>query len=173
MAVQNDTPLPDRTGTGDNDQSGQTQQVPASGTLVKEQEPAALQKEETKILSEIIKSSEAADEQAEKAIQEAITEAKLAKPEPKLAPDVADSGVKSPQQEADEVIIRGSTISLPIEEEEYKKGLHQKVAGAVANKVVYGVSGLFALATWVGKVIKFAHKHAMKVVFRKGEGNAD
>src|SRR3989338_10586163 len=113
MAVANDTPLPDRTGTGNNDQSGQTQQVPASGTLVKQQEPAALQKEETKILSEIIKSSEAADEQAEKAIQEAITEAKLAKPEPKLAPDVADSGVKSPQQEADEVIIRGSTISLP------------------------------------------------------------
>src|SRR3989338_1024002 len=168
MAVANDTPLPDRTGTGDNDQSGQTQQVPASGTLVKEQEPTATT-EEKKILSEIVKSSEAVDEQAEQEVVKAISEARLSTPEPKIPPDVSDSGIKNPNQEAREVITRGTTINLPIEEDEYKKGLHLKIKTAVVDKVVFGTSSLFALATWAGKIIKFAHKHAMRVVFRGKE----
>ena len=135
----------------------------------KEQEPTSQETkaEEGKILSEVIRTSEAADEQAEKAIQSAISEARLARPEPKLAPDVADSGVKVPQEQADEVVRSGTTINLPISEDEYKKGLHQKVAGVVVNKVVVGTSSFFALATWIGRLIKMAHKHTMKVIFRK------
>lgn len=168
MAVQTDTPVSDKTAAGDDDQSSQFQQVPASGTLVKEQEPAAAT-EEKKILSEIVKSSEAVDEQAEQEVRKAISEARLSTPEPKIPADVADSGVKSANQEAKEVITRGTTINLPIEEDQYKKGLHLKIKTAVVDKVVYGASSLFALATWVGKIIKFAHKHAMKVVFRRAD----
>src|SRR3989344_1733793 len=135
----------------------------------KEQEPTSQETktEEGKILSEVIRTSEAADEQAEKEIQSAISEARLARPEPKLAPDVADSGVKAPQLEANEVITKGTTVELTISEDEYKKGLHQKVAGVVVNKVVVGTSSFFALATWIGRLIKMAHKHTMKVIFRK------
>lgn len=164
MAVQNDGTI----GTsGDDDQSSQIQQVPASSTLVKEQEPAATTAEK-KILSEIVKSSEAVDEQAEQEVRKAINEARLSTPEPKIPADVADSGVKSVNQEAKEVIRKGTTINLPIEEDQYKKGLHLKIKTAVVDKVVYGTSSLFALATWVGKIIKFAHKHAMRVVFKRG-----
>ena len=136
----------------------------------KEQEPTSQETkaEEGKILSEVIRTSEAADEQAEKEIQSAISEARLARPEPKLPPDVADSGVKVPQEQADEVVRSGTTINLPISEDEYKKGLHQKVAGTIVNKVVVGTSSFFALATWVGRLIKMTHKHAMKVIFKKG-----
>ena len=135
----------------------------------KEQEPTSQETkaEEEKIISEVIRTSEAADEQAEREIQSAISEARLARPEPKLAPDVADSGVKVPQEQADEVVRSGTTINLPISEDEYKKGLHQKVAGVVVNKVVVGTSSFFALATWIGRLIKMAHKHTMKVIFRK------
>src|SRR3972149_1702463 len=68
----------------------------------KEQEPTSQETktEEGKILSEVIRTSEAADEQAEKEIQSAISEARLARPEPKLPPDVADSGGKVPQEQA-------------------------------------------------------------------------
>src|SRR3989344_5832528 len=77
----------------------------------KEQEPTSqeVKAEEEKIISEVIRTSEAADKQAEKEIQSAISEARLAMPEPKLAPDVADSGVKVPQEQADEVIRSGTT----------------------------------------------------------------
>ena len=153
----------------DNDQ---TQQAGESsvGTALKEQEqdqPSAVKKEK-EILSEIIRSSEAADEQLKAEVQGAIREAKLAMPEPELAPDVADSGVKAPQSQANEVVTQGTTINLPISEKEYKKGLHQKIAGVVVNKVVVGTSCLFALATWVGRLIKIAHKHTIKVIFKKG-----
>ena len=135
----------------------------------KEQEPTSQEAkaEEEKIISEVIRTSEAADEQAEKEIQSAISEARLARPEPKLAPDVLDSGVKAPQLEANEVVTKGTTVELPISEDEYKKGLHQKVVGTVVNKVVVGASSFFALATWIGRLIKIAHKHTMKVIFRK------
>src|SRR3990167_618025 len=166
MTVQNDGTV---NPSGDDDQSAPVQPLPQAGSLPKEKEPAPLQKEEAKILSEIVKSSEAVDEQAEQEVVKAISEARLSMPEPKLPPDVADSGVKSANQEAKEVITRGTTINLPIEEDQYKKGLHLKIKTAVVDKVVFGTSSLFALATWVGKIIKFAHKHAMRVVFRGKE----
>lgn len=165
MAVQNDRTV---SPAKDDSQSSQPQSLPKGGSFPKEQEPAAAHQEEAKILSEIVKSSEAVDEQAEQELVKAISEVRLSTPEPNIPPDVADSGVKSANQEAKEVITKGTTITLPIEESEYKRGLHLKIKTAVVNKVVYGTSSLFALATWVGKIIKFAHKHAMRVVFRRG-----
>lgn len=166
MAVQDDAGV---NPSGDDDQTSQAQQVPVSGTQVKEQEPQVTShQEEKKILSEIVKSSEAVDDQAEQEVMKEISEARLATPEPKIPPDVADIGVKSPNQEAKEVITKGTTIALPIEESEYKRGLHLKIKTAVVDKVVYGTSSLFALATWVGKIIKLAHRHTMKVVFKRG-----
>ena len=45
----------------------------------------------------------------------------------------------------------------------------------VVDKTVVGVSSLAALAIWVGRMVKVAHGHAKKAVFRrpapiKGEG---
>ena len=141
----------------------------AGAIKAKELEPS-LEEDKAKakgILSEVIRASEAADEQTEKEVKSAISEARLSRPEPKLPPDVADSGVKAPQLEANKVISQGTTVELPIPEDEYKKGLHQKVVGTVVNKVVIGTSSLFALAVWIGRLIKIAHKHTMRVVFRK------
>ena len=171
MAVQ--TNLSDGAVAAD-DQSQKTQPQRAGGTIAKEQEPTppAGEDQEKKILSGIIQTSEAADNQAEKQVKEAIEDARLARPEPQIPPDVADSGVKSPEQEAEKVVAEGTTIELPVAEEEYQKGLHQKVAGVVVNSVVFGVSGLAGLATWVGRIIKIAHKHTMRVVFRSKGGDS-
>ena len=135
----------------------------------KEQEPAGEQKDET--LGEFIEQVESHDkEQIEKVSAEIGKEARQSIPEIEIPPDVLDAGVKSPGQEAAEVVKKGPTIEVPITEEEMNTGLHQKVTAQVVNKVVVGVSGLFALATWVARMVKVAHKHTMRVVFRK-EGN--
>ena len=148
------------------------------GATGKELEP---ENQEEKVISEI-RAVEAADEQAEREVQAAISDARLSRPEPKIPAEVTDSGVKVPQLEANAVIVGGTTLELPITEEEYKRGLHQKVAGMVVNSVIIGASSLVGLALWAGRIIKMAHQHAMKVVFRKSsfkktsegkEGNKD
>ena len=169
MAVQTNTPK-GQTTPQDEDNSVISQPISTPTPAIKEHEPvSSTQHEEEKILSEIVRSSEAVDEQAEQVVRNAINEARLSTPEPKLPPDVADSGVKSANLEAKEVITKGTTINLPIDEVEYKKGLHLKIKTAVVNKVVFGVSSLLALALWVTRVVKLAPKHAMKVVFKKGD----
>ena len=135
----------------------------------KEQEPSGEKRDET--LGELIQQVESHDkEQIEKVSAEIGKEARQSIPEIEIPPDVLDAGVKSPGQEAAEVVKKGPTIEVPITEEEMNTGLHQKVTAKVVNKVVVGVSGLFALATWVARMVKVAHKHTMRVVFRK-EGN--
>lgn len=134
----------------------------------KEQEPTDKKTNET--LGELIQQVESHDKEAAQKVSGEIKEAKQARPEIEIPPDVADAGVKSPAQEAGEVIKKGSTIDVPMTEEEMKKGLHEKVAGTVVNRVVVGVSGLFALATWVARLVKIAHKHTMRVVFRRDGG---
>ena len=162
MTVQTNQPK-DPDASDDN----QSTQDYSQGTLAKEKEPKSGSKQESEILSEIIKSSEAADKQAERALQVEIAEARLSQPEPELPPDISDSGVKVIQTEADNVVIDGSSLNLPISEEEYHRGLHQKVASAVVDKVVVGASSMLGLALWVGRMMKIAHKHAVKVVFRR------
>ena len=137
----------------------------------KEQEPSGEKRDET--LSELIQQVESHDKEAAEKVSGEIEEARQSLPEIEIPPDVADAGVKSPGQEAAEVVKKGPTIEVPMTEEEMNKGLHQKVAGKVVNRVVVGVSGLFALATWVARMVKLAHKHTIRVVFRKGINSAD
>lgn len=141
--------------------------------LTKEQEPAtsemAAEAEEDKLMTEIRTTAEGADRQALEAIQASIKDAKRAHFEPELPPDVEDAGVVSPTKKAEEVVARGTTIELGTSEQVYKQGLHAKIAGHVANKVVVGVSSLAALAMWIGRLIKVAHKHTMKVIFKGGK----
>ena len=134
----------------------------------KEQEPSGEKRDET--LSELIQQVESHDKEAAEKVSGEIEEARQSLPEIEIPPDVADAGVKSPGQEAAEVVKKGPTIEVPMTEEEMNKGLHQKVAGKVVNRVVVGVSGLFALATWVARLVKVAHKHTMRVVFKRAAG---
>src|SRR3990167_6762622 len=137
----------------------------------KEQEPADEKTGES--LGELIEQVESHDKEAVEKVSGEIEEARQSLPEIEIPPDVLDAGVKSPGQEAQDVVKKGPTIEVPITEEEMNKGLHQKVGGKVVNKVVVGVSGLFALATWVARMIKIAHKHTMRVVFKREVKNAD
>ena len=139
----------------------------------KEQEPphqdgaGQARGEDDKIMAEIKSSAEAVDAQALANVREVVADARGGHPQPQLPADVADAGVISPQAEADKVVAGGATINLPIDETTYKKGLHVRVAGVVKDKVVVGVLSLAALAMWVGRLIKMAHKHTMKVIFKK------
>jgi hypothetical protein len=169
MTVPTD-PSSGRSLTQDDDQSQKSQNQSVSGTLLKEQEAKPLtDKEEEKIVVEIKTSAEALDSEMIESVRTSIQEARLATPEPKISPEVADTGIKAPQEEANKVVSEGSTIELPITEQEYKTGLHQKVKAAVVDKVVVGISSLFALAALVGRLIKIAHKHTMRVIFRREE----
>lgn len=131
----------------------------------KESPPAAL--DQDKLIKEVQERSRQADLEAEKQVEEAIgAEARLSKPQVKIGPDLADHGVKSPEQEASDVLKNGTTLELPITEAEYKKGEHTKANGDVINKSVIGVSSLLAMVLLFGKWIKLAHKHAKKVIFK-------
>lgn len=150
---------------------------PKSAGTFKETEPQKTDTEE-EILSEIVATSEAADEQAEKAIQGNLAEVKrrhgldhegrLSQPKPKIPADVADAGVKSPQDDADSVVKSGTTLDLEMSVGEYKDALEEKVVSKTSReKVVFGPSSVIAFAIWVGKMI---HKHTMKIVFRRSVG---
>lgn len=143
-------------------------QVPAgAGGLGKEQEPTVSFEDEAKIVAEIQDRSAAIDREAIERVRAEIPESKQAMPEPELAPDLEDAGVESPQKEADRVILQGASLNLPISEDEYEQGLKTKFGGKTFDKSFVGVSSFIALSMWVGRLIKMAHKHAMKVVFRK------
>lgn len=135
----------------------------------KEREPKSL---EDNLMTEIKTVSEAQDKQALEKLRGSMKEVKQAAPEPELSPDVEDAGVHSPQNKANEVIEKGSTLEIPVSEEVYGEAKKTKVGGKVFNKAVVGVSSLAAVAIWAGRIIKMAHKHAKKIVFRKGEKNA-
>ena len=143
--------------------------------LTKEQEspPEAAEVEEEKLMAEIRTTAETADRQALEVIQTTIAEAKRAHFEPELPPDVEDAGVVSPVKKAEEVVQHGTTIELGTTEQAYKQGLHAKIAGHVTNKVVAGVSSLAALALWISRLLKMAHKHTMRIIFRKEVKHAD
>lgn len=140
----------------------------AKGASVnKEQEPNAGARDPGESILEVKSREEASDRQAAEALKGALNEAKRAAPEPELPPDVEDAGVKSPQKEADDVIARGSTLVLGVSEEGYEKGRRTKVRGTVVRGAIVGVSSISALAIWVGRMIRVAHRHTKKIVFRK------
>ncbi len=163
------------------DDKKQKAQVPTSASVgrAKEQEPTAATEaiaraEEDKIMAEIYSTSEATRKEALDRIEKELPDLKEKRQELKLPPDVEDAGVKIPEEEADNVIKQGTTLSLPTSEEAYKNGQHTKVSGKIegapGQKIVVGVSSVAALAIWIGRLFKLAHKQAMKVVFRKKEG---
>lgn len=139
-------------------------------TTVGSKEAESAHLEEEKLLKEVVETSRQADLEAEKKVTEAIgNEARLAKPEIKVPPDIAEHGVKSPQAEASEIAQKGSTIELPISEDQYMVGEKMQASGRNVKGTIVGVSSLIALATFVGRIVKLAHKHAKRIIFRKGE----
>lgn len=152
----------------------QTAQVQAAGTgrSAKEQEPGAAAtsafEEEEKLMESIKTTAETADRQALEALQGTLAETKRATFEPELPPDVEDAGVVNPIKAAEEVVKNGTTVELPVSEKEYDLAKKTKVSGkSDIKRNVFGVSSLAAMAIWVGKMLKKAHRHTMKVVFKK------
>ena len=142
----------------------------SSATLGKGKEvesTASLQKDEDKLWVEIKTRSDAIDQEMETKVQEQLKEAKLSHPAPHLSPDVEDAGVTHPETDAEKVVRDGAILTVDVDEKTYKKGLSTAVAGAVKDKVVVGVSSLAALAMWIGRLLKMAHKHTMRVIWRR------
>lgn len=140
---------------------------PVSAGGGKESEKTLTFEEEKKLVVEIQDRSTELDRVELEKIRTHIPEIKQAVPEPEIPSEVVSSGVVSPQAEADKVISGGATLDLPISEDEYKKGRDSKFSSKVSDQDVVGVSSLIAMVMWVGRLIKMAHKHAMKVVFRR------
>ncbi len=129
---------------------------------------------EEKLLKEVVERSHEADLDAEKKVQESISEARLSKGDINLPADVADSGVKSREKEASEIVQRGSDLVLPMNEEDYKSQEIVKIEGRTdRDQDVTGVLSVAGLVALIGRVIKAAHKHAKKVVFRNKESNTE
>ena len=138
---------------------------PVVGRPAKEIESAGVDEQ----MSQIKELSKEADVAAEKEVRAAIgEEARLSLEEPKIGPDLEDHGVRSPQAQASEVLKGGNVKELPITEEEFGQARKAKLVAHVDEKKdVLGVSSIVALAMWVGRVIKMAHGHALRIVFRK------
>ena len=145
--------------------------IPVSSTPVgKEAEPVISSfADEAKIIAEIQDRSNAIDREAIEQVRAEIPETKQAMPEPELPADLQDAGVVNPQTEADKVVSQGATLNLPISDDEYQEGKKIKLEGKTIDKSIVGVSSFIALSMWIGRLIKMAHKHAMRVVFRKGD----
>lgn len=124
--------------------------------------------EEEKLLKEVVERSREADLEVAKKFEEALgQEAGLSRPEIKVPEDFAGHGVKSPQVEASVIADKGSDIELPISEQEYKSGEKIAIKGLEDHQSVIGVSSLAAFVMYLGRIIKVAHKHAKKVIFRR------
>jgi len=154
-----------------NQQDDKTTQITntvAGSSKAKELEPQRV--EEKRLLDEVVEASEKQDREAEQKLQESLgKEARLAQPHPKISDDVAKAGVVSPQGEANQVVVKGPTVELPISKEEFEAGERVKVSGKVSSdRGVVGVSSLAAFAMFIGRMIKLAHMRAKRIVFRKG-----
>lgn len=147
----------------------------------KEAEPATVDsnfEKEGKLITEIKEVSAEADRKAEHAVKielNKIGEEVHTREASHLIPDdVKNAGVKDVASEASEVIKSGGTLNLDVTEDEYISGLKTKVGGTrTITKSILNVSSIVALAIWVGRQLKRAHGKTMKVVFKKGEKNAN
>lgn len=158
-------------------QVGDNQPVSKPVSTGKEGEPAAVSVDQSyidegKLVAQIETTSEELDKKALEVVEKELKDVQASQPQPTIPPDLEDAGVINPQQEADKVVKDGTSISLPIDETDYKKGLSTSPGGRWYRneKVVVGAKGFVALALWVKRVISKAHQKAMKVVWRK---NAD
>lgn len=138
----------------------------AVSTPAKESEPQRSQ--EAKLLGEIKEKSKELDLDAEKKISDAIDgEVILRDKDIEIPPDLEAHGIKSPAAEASRVITHGSTLELPISEEQYKSDEKIKVVGVISNNSILGVKSLAGFVIFIGRIIKLGHHHMKKVIFRK------
>lgn len=147
-----------------------TKTSPPQGSSVHKEKELASDKFGVSNVKEHIKSREAFDEQALKAIEGEIEGARLKEPTPKVGADIS-MHLKSPQEEADNVIKQGSAISVGLTQEEYDEGQKEKVEVKKdwTTLVYWGPKSLIAAVIRAGRLIKIAHSHTLKVVFRKQE----
>ncbi len=153
-----------------------TQSLPQiTPAKAKEQEPGINAgqtfEDQGKIVAEIKTTSEALDKQALETLQKEVRDIKSSHQEvPEIPPDVEDAGVKNREAEAEKVLESGPTLELPIPEETYRSALKTKVSARSDNSSggwsFVGASSIVALAMWVGRILKMAHKHTMRVIFK-------
>ena len=110
-----------------------------------------------------------AEIEAQAKLQESLGNEARLREEAKI-PDEISHLVKSPQDEARQVITHGTTMELPITEEKFNQGEKEKVGGFSINLEVVGVKSLVGFVMYVGKFIKKSHHNMKKIVFR-GSGN--
>ena len=110
-----------------------------------------------------------ADLRAEREVREHLgDEVRRAQPEPEIGPDLEIHDVKSIEKEASDVISQGPSINLGITEEEMEQAQHAKMSAHVDDhKNVLGVASVLAVAIWVGRILKMAHGHVTRIVFKK------
>ncbi|GEM_PF-3576857 len=124
--------------------------------------------QEAAAIAEIKEVSDSHDKEALRLVRESLPEAKSPLPKIEIPPDVADAGLSSPEADGEEVLKKGPTINVDITEEEYGKGLKMAADGQTdKEKTVFGTGSIVALAIWIKRMIKLAHKHTMRIVFRK------
>lgn len=127
-----------------------------------------IRQEEERLLAKVVEKSREVDEEAERKISEHISEAKLARPEVTIPDEVKAAGVKSPQNDASEIIKKGGDLVLPVDQNELESGEKVKVTGKTyITKEVVGVRSFAAFAMLLARLVKIAHKHARRIIFRK------
>lgn len=146
---------------------------PAAGgarAMVKEQEPKSDGRaQEAAAIAEIKEVSDSHDKEALRLVRESFPETKSRVEKIEIPPDVSDAGVRSIEADGEAVLVNGPTINLDVTEDQYKEGLKMGAGGKSDHeKTVFGTASLVALALWIGRMMKLAHKHTMRIVFRKG-----
>lgn len=164
-----DVSLPS-TGSAQNDDAVKsTDEISTRGG--KEQE--AIYREQSELLGEVKEKYREADLEAEKKVQEAIGSETEKKAENVIPPELAQHGVKHHEEYARDVLKHGGTLELPMTESAMQQGARTKISGKrFLNKSIVGVSSLAALAIYVGRIVKVAHRHARRVIFR-GQKSAE
>lgn len=152
----------------DDQQVAPVDTVPAAR---KEQEPTVAEED---VIKEIQEREKEASLHAEREIRKEIgKEAVLREPEAKVPKEVAEAGVEVPEKEATKVLKKGPTIELPMTEQQYEEAQHTKLSAKVTQKrEVYGIKSVIALALYIGRLIKKAHKHTRNAIFKKSSSKA-
>lgn len=127
-----------------------------------------------KIHPEITETDREAEVHAESKLNEALGQDARLKDKFTVPEDLKDV-LASPQDEASDVLKKGSTIVLPISQESYEAGKEVKDEGVVVDKSIVGTRSIVGLVMYATRTIKrLAHSTVKKVIFRKGEiKNAD
>ncbi len=133
-------------------------------------EQDAIYREEGQLLNEVKEKYKEADLEAQKVVEQALGSEAKARAEVKIAPDLREAGVASHEENATDVIKKGSDLQIPISEDTFQAGRSVKLGGKrFINRNIVGVSSLAALVIFVGRLVKVAHRHARRIIFRKSD----